>query len=58
MEAILQRHAAGQPGCIVKVNEPAGGLVLYAPGKAEADVLYRAGGVTQATRAGVMDQAD
>jgi D-galacturonate reductase len=41
MEAILHRHAAGQPGCIVKVNEPAGGLVLYSPGKAEAKVLYR-----------------
>jgi predicted dehydrogenase len=40
MEAILRRHAAGQPGCIVKVNEPAGGLVLYIPGNEEAEVLY------------------
>jgi predicted dehydrogenase len=40
MEAILRRHAAGEPGCIVKVNEPGGGLVLYSPGKAEREVLY------------------
>ncbi len=40
MEAILRRHAAGEPGCIVKVNEPAGGLVLYAPGREKAEVLY------------------
>jgi hypothetical protein len=40
MEAILARHAAGQPGCVVKVNDERGGLVLYAPGWAEAEVLY------------------
>jgi hypothetical protein len=40
LEAILARHAAGQPGCVIKVNEPAGGLVLYAPGRAEPEVLY------------------
>jgi D-galacturonate reductase len=40
MEATLRRHAAGQPGCIVKVNEAAGGLVLYAPGETKAEVLY------------------
>jgi D-galacturonate reductase len=40
MEAILQRHAAGQPGCVVSVNEPLGGLVLRAPGPAEVEVLY------------------
>jgi D-galacturonate reductase len=40
MEAILARHAAGQPGCVVKVNEDAGGLVLYAPGQAKPNVLY------------------
>ncbi len=28
MEAILQRHAAGEPGCIVEVNAEQGGLVL------------------------------
>lgn len=40
VEAILGRHAAGAPGCVVKVNDPAGGLVLYAPGSTEAQVLY------------------
>src|SRR5262249_6401693 len=33
LEATLARHAAGEPGCVVKVNDPAGGLVLYGPGK-------------------------
>lgn len=41
MEAILSRHAAGQPGCVVEVNGPQGGLVLRAPGSAEAEVLYQ-----------------
>ncbi len=40
MEAILARHAAGQPGCVVKVNDERGGLVLYVPGSSEAEVLY------------------
>jgi hypothetical protein len=40
MEAILARHAAGQPGCVVRVNDAAGGLVLAAPGSAETEVLY------------------
>jgi hypothetical protein len=40
MEAILQRQVQGQPGCIVEVNGPRGGLVLLAPGKSEAAVLY------------------
>src|SRR5262249_21271942 len=41
MEAILARHAAGTPGCVVKVDdEQRGGLVLYAPGRPEAEVLY------------------
>jgi D-galacturonate reductase len=40
MEAILARHAAGQPDCVVRVNHPAGGLVLLAPGKNEPEVLY------------------
>jgi predicted dehydrogenase len=40
MEAILGRHAAGVPGCIVTVNGPQGGLVLHATGRAEAEVLY------------------
>jgi predicted dehydrogenase len=40
MEAILARHAAGQPNAVVTVNDPAGGLVLRLPGKAEPEVLY------------------
>jgi D-galacturonate reductase len=40
LEAILQRHAAGRPGCFVEVNGPRGGLVLQAPGQAEPAVLY------------------
>ncbi len=40
MEAILARHAAGQPNCVVHVNASQGGLVLYAPGSAEPEVLY------------------
>jgi predicted dehydrogenase len=40
MEAILARAAKGQPGCVVEVNTPRGGLVLLAPGDAEAAVLY------------------
>jgi len=41
MEAILGRHAAGAPACLVRVNEDRGGLVLYAPGQDEGEVLYR-----------------
>jgi D-galacturonate reductase len=44
LEAILQRHVQGQPGCVVEVNGSQGGLVLQAPGRSEAEVLY-AGGV-------------
>jgi predicted dehydrogenase len=40
LEAILKEHAAGQPGCVVEVNGPAGGLVMYAPGRVEPVVLY------------------
>jgi predicted dehydrogenase len=40
LEAILQRQAAGQPGCIVEVNHQQGGLVLKTPGQAEPVVLY------------------
>jgi predicted dehydrogenase len=39
LEAILQQHAAGHPGCIVEVNQPAG-LTLRIPGQAEPVVLY------------------
>ena len=41
LEAILARAAAGTPGCVVKVNDPAGGLVLYEPGTASPLVLYQ-----------------
>ena len=41
MEAILARHAAGVPECVVHVNHPAGGLVLETPGRADAEVLYQ-----------------
>ena len=40
MEAILARHASGTPNCVVRVNDARGGLVLYAPGSAEPQVLY------------------
>jgi hypothetical protein len=40
MEAILARAAAGVPGCLVRVNHPAGGLVLYEPGNSSPTVLY------------------
>jgi len=40
MEAILARHVAGQPNCIVNVNDKRGGLVLYQPGSVEPEVLY------------------
>jgi D-galacturonate reductase len=40
MEALLERHAHGQPGCVVEVNGSRGGLVLLTPGKSEATVLY------------------
>ena len=40
MEAILSAHAAGRPDCVVRVNDGRGGLVLYAPGLAEPEVLY------------------
>jgi predicted dehydrogenase len=40
MEAILARHAAGTPNCVVEVDHPLGGLVLLAPGRTESNVLY------------------
>ncbi len=39
LEAILARHAAGEPGCVVKVNE-GGGLVLCRPGAREVEILH------------------
>jgi predicted dehydrogenase len=41
MEAILARHAAGQPDCVVHIDHPSGGLVLLAPGSREPEVLYQ-----------------
>jgi len=41
LEAILARHVDGEPDCVVRVNDPKGGLVLYRPGSAEHEVLYK-----------------
>jgi predicted dehydrogenase len=41
MEAILDRHAHGQPGGVVGINGPSGGLVLGLPGQAEEVILYQ-----------------
>jgi hypothetical protein len=40
LEAILRRHAAGRPGCVVELNTRDGGLVLLEPGSAASQVLY------------------
>jgi len=40
MEAILARHAAGEPNCVVDVDHRDGGLVLLRPGSAKREVLY------------------
>jgi hypothetical protein len=40
MEAILERHAAGAPGCLVTVNSPKPGLWLFTPGVAQPECLY------------------
>ena len=40
MEAILSAHTAGTPDCVARVNDAHGGLVLYAPGLAEPEILY------------------
>ena len=40
MEAILAKHVAGTPNCVVEIDHKLGGLVLLAPGKSEPDVLY------------------
>lgn len=39
-EALLARAAVGAVGCVVRVNHPAGGLILFEPGRAEPTVLY------------------
>ncbi|HEV3384218.1 MAG TPA: Gfo/Idh/MocA family oxidoreductase, partial [Gemmata sp.] len=40
LEAILAKAAKGSPGCLVKANTPAGGLLLFEPGNAAPEVLY------------------
>ena len=40
LEAILARAADGSPGCVVHVNGPGGGLVLYEPGSTTPRILY------------------
>jgi hypothetical protein len=40
MEAILAKHAAGTPNCVVEIDHNLGGLVLLAPGHSETEVLY------------------
>jgi len=39
LEAILERHAAGEPDCMVRVGDAKGKLVLYRPGHSEPVVL-------------------
>lgn len=41
MEALLQQHAAGCPGCLCEVNGPDGGLTLLMPGRTKPIVLYQ-----------------
>ncbi len=40
LEAVLERHTAGEPDCVVRVNDENGGLVLYRPGSNDPEVLY------------------
>jgi predicted dehydrogenase len=40
LEAILDHHCRGQPGGMVTVDDPRGGLVLSLPGSPEAEILY------------------
>jgi hypothetical protein len=40
LEAILERQAAGEPDCVVRVGDQQGALVLYRPGHAEPVVLH------------------
>ncbi|MFL5244088.1 MAG: Gfo/Idh/MocA family protein [Gemmataceae bacterium] len=40
LEAILARHAAGQPGSMVEVNAAGRGLVLHCPNKSDSLELY------------------
>lgn len=40
LEAILERHAAGEPDCVVRVDPEAGRLSLYRPGHATPVMLH------------------
>jgi predicted dehydrogenase len=40
MEAILAKHAAGVPNCVVEIDHELDGIVLLAPGQPEPEVLY------------------
>lgn len=40
MEAILEQHVKGRPNCVVEIDHQAGGLVLFAPGQKEPEILY------------------
>jgi predicted dehydrogenase len=40
MEAILARHAQGKPDCVVCLDRPEGGLVLFEPASHQPHVLY------------------
>ena len=40
LEAILEHQFQGKPDCVVRVNGPQGGLVLYEPGAEKPEVLY------------------
>jgi hypothetical protein len=40
LEAVLKRQSQGRPDCVVRVNGPHGGLVLYEPGAHTHEVLY------------------
>lgn len=41
LEAILARQYQGHPDCVVRVNGPHGGLVLYESGSERPEVLYQ-----------------
>lgn len=41
LEAILDRQSKGISDCVVRINDPSGGLVLYQPGSDSPEVLYQ-----------------
>lgn len=41
LEAILDHQYRGEPDCVVRLNDTAGGLVLYQPGSVEPEILYK-----------------